>query len=141
MNTAYNYVVLRLAADKIRGEIINVGIVLFSKSSSPRAIMMATLNKLRAFDATWNSERVHAWTANIGAILQHNNTTSAGVETLGRFGFCNPQALGSFQASSPAELAKQIADIKATYVANKALTSFPPVQAEVFRSRPDKTKA
>ena len=125
MNATYHYVVLRLAADQMRGEIINVGIVLFSESLPPRAIMMATLNKLRAIDSTWNSERLHAWADNINTILQHNSTASACVQTLGRFGFCEPKALGSFQASSSAEEAKQIADIKATYVANHAIEPKP----------------
>lgn len=120
MNTTYHYVVLRLAADQMRGEIINVGIVLFSEAAPPRAIMMATLNKLRALDATWSSERLHAWADNVNTILQRYTTAAACVQALGRFGFCEPKALGTFQADSPTQLAQQIADVKATYVANRA---------------------
>jgi hypothetical protein len=120
MNTTHHYVVLRLAADRLRGEIINVGIVLFSETAPPRAIMMATLNKLRALDADWNSERLHAWADNINTILQHYRAPAACLQALGRFGFCDPNAIGTFQASSETELAQQISDIKTTYVANRA---------------------
>ena len=125
MNTTHHYVVLRLAADQMRGEVINVGIVLLGGEQQARTILMATLNKLRAIDATWNAARLSAWVANVNTILERYNTANAQAQALGRFGFCDPDAVGMFAADTPEELAVQLARIKAVYVANKAADDKP----------------
>lgn len=125
MNTTYHYVVLRLAADPLRGEVINVGIVLFNEDQSARIIMMATLNKLRAIDATWDTARLHAWIQNINTVLQHYKSPRDSIQALGRFGFCEPEAIGMFQAETQTELGKQLARIKETYVSNKSTEDKP----------------
>jgi len=117
MKTTYHYVVLRLAADQLRGEVINVGIVLFSETAPPRAIMMATLNKLRALDATWDSQRLNAWAENVNVILKNQKTATGCIKALSRFGLCESEAVGSFHADNETELSK---NIKVTYVANRA---------------------
>jgi hypothetical protein len=125
MNTTYHYAVLRLAADNLRGEIINVGAVLFNEAQTPRIIMMATLNKLRAIDSEWNSTRLAAWTDNIGAIVKSQKTATNCVRALGSFGFCDPQAVGLFHADTEAELSKMIAELKRTFVSNNTGESKP----------------
>ena len=125
MNTTYHYVVLRLAPDRMRGEVINVGIVLFQDGAKPRTLIMATLNKLRAIDAAWDSQRLSAWAANIDTIVSSRNSAREQVQALGRFGFCEPEAVGMFTADSQAKLLEQIAAIKVAYVANRARAEKP----------------
>lgn len=125
MNTTYHYVVLRLAPDPMRGEVINVGIVLFHDSEPPRIIMMATLNKLRAIDASWDTPRLAEWTQNIQTILDHRPGARAQVDALGMFGFCETDAVGSFMAATANELQTRIRAIRAQYVANKSAEDKP----------------
>lgn len=125
MNTTYHYVVLRLATDRMRGEVINVGIVLLQEGTASRTLVMATLNKLRAIDATWDSQRLSAWAANIDTIVSSRKSIREQVQTLSRFGFCEPEAVGMFTADSEAKLSEQLAAIKATYVANRARAEKP----------------
>ena len=89
MTEVYHYVVLRLAPDFLRGEALNVGIVLLplDKQKSPSVIMMAPLNKLRAVDATWDTERLRKWARNIETIVQMNSDSQKIVDSLGSFGF------------------------------------------------------
>ena len=125
MNTTYHYVVLRLAPDPMRGEVINVGIVLFHDGEPPRIIMMATLNKLRAIDASWDTPRLAEWTQNIQTILAHRPGVRAQVDALGMFGFCETDAVGSFMAATADELQTSIRAIRAQYVANKSAEDKP----------------
>lgn len=120
MNTTYHYVVLRLAPDAMRGELINVGIALFPKDGESKVITMATLNKLRAIDDSWDSSRLSSWTSNIQTILTRKKAVSDQLRTLEMFGFCEANAAGMFSAGSEEELAKRIREIKVKYVANKA---------------------
>ncbi|GAA4424656.1 DUF3037 domain-containing protein [Acidovorax lacteus] len=125
MNTTYHYVVLRLAPDPMRGEVINVGMVLFHEGEPPRIVIMATLNKLRAIDASWDTPRLAQWAQNIQTILDHRPGVRAQVDALGMFGFCEPDAVGSFMAATQQELQERIGAIKAKYVANKATEDKP----------------
>lgn len=125
MSTTYHYVVLRLAPDDLRGEVINVGIVLFNEKQRATPIMMATLNKLRALDATWDSQRLASWMDNINTIVQHCKTTQTQIQTLGRFGFCDADSVGTFHAETDAELANTVNELKRTYVANRATVERP----------------
>lgn len=119
MNTTYHYVVLRLATDDLRGEIINVGIALFNGEARPQVHMMATLNKLRALDATWDSLRLGQWTENVRSITEQAMPPAEIVQTLSAFGFCDGDAIGMFIAETPAQLSENLAEIKTTYVANR----------------------
>ncbi|MHB1701180.1 MAG: DUF3037 domain-containing protein [Acidobacteriaceae bacterium] len=123
MDKIYHYVVLRLAIDDLRGEIINVGIVLFAEEEQPRLIVMATLNKLRALDASWDQARFGRWVANIQEIIAQQRTPQEAVQGLAMFGFCDAEAIGMFTASNQTELASEIAEVKATYVSNRAATA------------------
>ena len=120
MKTHYHYVVLRLAVDKMRGEVLNVGIALLAGDEPARIIMMATLNKLRAVDACWSSQRLAAWVTNAKSILESGKTPTGQVQALHRFGLCESDAVGMFTASTPEELSEQLARIKATYVSNRS---------------------
>lgn len=118
MNTTYHYVVLRLAADDLRGEVINVGLVLFNEKQPHRIVMMATLNKLRAIDASWNTQRLAAWSNNVSKIVENQRSAQSCVQTLGAFGFCDPKAVGVFHAESEAEVSKMLTELKHTYVSS-----------------------
>lgn len=120
VSTTYHYVVLRLATDDLRGEVINVGAVLFHPQEKPRTLVMATLNKLRAIDATWDGARLAAWAANVERLATGAKSHQHAIDALGAFGFCDPNALGMFSADSEADVARELAEIKATYVANRA---------------------
>lgn len=125
MNQTYHYVVLRLATEDLRGETINVGIVLICPAERPRLIMMATLNKLRAIDANWDTPRLARWTDNVRQLMDAEKTPQKIIDTLARFGFCDPHAIGMFAADSQAELDRQLAEIKGSYVANRASAEKP----------------
>lgn len=115
----YYYVVLRLAPDSVRGEIINVGIVLFSKDKQPQSILMAPLNKLRAIDATWDSLRLNEWSKKLNALLERNPDPTTAIQTISKCGFCQSESVGFFIAQNANELAANIKDIRDTYIANK----------------------
>ncbi len=125
MNTTYHYTVLRLVPDRQRGEVINVGIVLFHEGETPRVITMATLNKLRAVDATWDSARLVKWTANVQAILDSRRTMADQLAALNLFGFCEDESVGTFLAEDKHALQKQILAIKAIFVSNRATEERP----------------
>jgi len=125
MNTTYNYVVLRLAVDKVRGEVLNVGIALLAGVEPGRIIMMATLNKLRALDASWSSQRLAAWAANAKAILESSKTPTGQVQALHRFGLCESDAVGMFTAATSEEFNEQLMRIKVAYVSNKSAQDKP----------------
>jgi hypothetical protein len=122
MNKTYHYVVLRLAADKMRGEVINVGVVLFKEGDHPRSIAMATLNKLRAIDSSWSTARLFKWIENINAILAGSKSSSVTkqIEVLERFGVCDSRAVGMFYAETQDELNERLLEIKRLYVSNSA---------------------
>lgn len=120
MSSSYFYTVLRLAVDAKRGEVINVGVVLFHADDPARVITMATLNKLRAINATWDSQKLSAWGENVNAIVKSQRGMAAQLKALTSFGFCEPDAVGMFTAEDDGEVQKCLANIKATYVANKA---------------------
>lgn len=125
MSTTYSYVVLRLAVEKIRGEVINVGIALFNEQQQPQSIIMATLNKLRAIDATWDTARLNAWRTNIDTILKRYDGPRSAIDALGRFGFCEPDAVGMFHADTQDDLKQQLTTIKRTYISNKTTEDKP----------------
>ena len=125
MNTTYHYVVLRLATDDLRGEVINVGVVLFQGAAQPQIHIMATLNKLRAIDATWDTPRLSVWTENVRALVERSNSARDCIEALASFGFCDGQAIGMFIAENQTQLSKNLADVKATYVANRSHSERP----------------
>lgn len=125
MSSSYFYTVLRLAADAQRGEVINVGVVLFHADAPARVITMATLNKLRAINASWDSQKLSAWGENISAILRARTGMEAQLKALVNFGFCEAGAVGMFTAEDDGQVQKCLAHIKATYVANKAQADKP----------------
>jgi hypothetical protein len=121
MSTTYHYAVLRLAPDKLRGEIINVGVMLFVPEGAPRVIPMAPLNKLQAVDADWDTSRLAQWFDNIESIIGGEKSPSAILRHLSAFGFCNPEATGFFSADSPEDVQRELTEIRTAYVSNKAL--------------------
>ena len=120
MNTTYHYVVLRLATDDLRGEVINVGLVLFNGTERAQVHVMATLNKLRALDATWDSFRLGQWTENVRMIAEQPKPPAEIIQNLSAFGFCDGDAVGMFIAENPTQLSENLTEIKVAYIANRA---------------------
>jgi hypothetical protein len=125
MNTTYHYVVLRLAADRLRGEVINVGIAIWHGDEPVRVMTLATLNKLRAIDATWDTARLLKWSHNIELICSMYRGAREQIAALASFGFCIENAVGMFTADTEAQLAEKITAIKTTYISNRARAEKP----------------
>ncbi|WP_158702884.1 hypothetical protein [Melaminivora suipulveris] len=89
------------------------------------AALCAELNKLRALDADWSSARLAAWAANVDRLATDAKNNQRAIEALAHFGFCDPEAIGMFSADSDAALARELAEIKTTYVANRAAADRP----------------
>lgn len=119
MMATYYYVVLRLVPDAMRGELINIGIALFSKDGAARIITMATLNKLRAIDSSWDAKRLAEWSGNVQSIVNSKNKISDQIKALEIFGFCEKESTGMFVADSESTLNERILEIKTKYVSNK----------------------
>lgn len=120
MKQRYHYVVLRLKTNDLRNEIINVGIILFDESLTPKIITMAPLNKLRAIDTSWDMARLSQWMLRVQDVIEMAKNAKELLSSLDRFGYCDQKAIGMFMASSQRELAENISDIKRVYVANKS---------------------
>ena len=120
MSTTYHYVVLRLAPDQMRGEVINVGVALWGVGAPMRVITMAPLNKLRALDASWDSAKLTRWVQNIELLCSAHGGIGEQVACLERFGFCDAQAVGMFTAETDKDVHTHIARLRATYVSNKS---------------------
>lgn len=118
MNTTFHYVVLRLAVDRLRGEVINAGIALWSGDQQVRVVSMATLNKLRAIDATWTTARQLEWVQNIESICSVHRGAKNQIYALARFGFCDSEAVGMFHADTESEISAQLAELRKTYISN-----------------------
>ena len=119
MKQTYHYVVLRLSPDDMRGEVINVGIVLFRPDQKPEPIFMAPLNKLRALDGTWDQVRLAKWERKVRGIVDQARSNEEALKSLSAFRVAISTAVGMFMADTAQEVARNLADIKATYVSNR----------------------
>lgn len=115
MTQLYEYVVLRVTPDTIRGEVVNVGIALFPSDGAASVRVSAPLAKLRALDAGWNAARVAAFRAQIEEILATSHSTSQKIRMLASLGFCQEAEAGFFYAK-PSELASELREIDIRYV-------------------------
>jgi hypothetical protein len=116
MNSTYEFVVLRLAPDVMRGELLNVGAVVFPPDGAPRVYLMAPLGKLRAIDATWNSSRLSAWRCTLERALKADRSISEHINTLAHLGYCKRGEPGMFYAENESQLDTEISNIRRTYV-------------------------
>ncbi|MFT0547834.1 DUF3037 domain-containing protein [Allopusillimonas ginsengisoli] len=119
MNKLYRYIVLRLAPDFMRGEIVNVGVVLFPANEDPKVFFMAQLQKLRAFDVEWSRARASEWTNFVREIVQHSGDIEACVKSLNHLGICGTNEPGMFVAGTEQELSQQLSEIRDLYVTPK----------------------
>lgn len=122
MSKIYRYVVLRLAPDFMRGETMNVGIVLFPSEGKPEVIVSAPLQKLRALDADWSAKRVTEWSHHVRELVDTADDIEACVKTLSHLGYCVPGTPGMFVASTEMEFAQELNEIKDIYVNPKGFT-------------------
>lgn len=125
MNTTTHYVVLRLATDPLRGEVINAGIALWRHEEPIRILSMASLNKLRAIDTSWTSAKQLAWVRNIESICAVHRGIKNQVGALARLGFCDADAVGMFHADGESELKNRLAELRKTYISNTSKNAEP----------------
>lgn len=112
----YDYLILRLKPDFIRGEIINVGAVIWNREGSPTTHFWAPVTKVRALDAAWGSADAEAWIDSLDSIVQKTKSIHECQAILQQLGVCQKSAIGMFVAKSQSALEAEINDIKHTYV-------------------------
>ncbi|OXS92657.1 DUF3037 domain-containing protein [Pandoraea apista] len=119
MTKFYEYVVLRLAPDAIRGESINVGLAIFPQDESPVTRISASLAKVRQLDASWNSSRADRFRDAVQEIIvDQNRSIDERISLLAALGYCLPGEPGFFYAS-PSTLAEEIRLVEAQYITAK----------------------
>lgn len=116
MNSMHEFVVLRLAPNPMRGELLNVGAAVFYTDRTPTVHIMAPLGKLRAIDATWSSAKLQSWKASVENALKAERTTQQHVLMLSRLGYCAEGEPGLFYAENANQFHAELSDIKRTYV-------------------------
>jgi len=116
MNSTYEFVVLRLAPNPMRGELLNVGAVVFAPSGEATIHIMAPLGKLRVIDATWNASRLADWRHTLERVLRMDRSTAEHINTLAHLGYCKRGEPGMFLAENAAQLDAEISNIRRTYI-------------------------
>ncbi|USP46996.1 DUF3037 domain-containing protein [Alcaligenes faecalis] len=112
----YDYLILRLRPDFIRGEVVNVGAVVWERHGQAMLHFWAPVTKVRALDSTWTNETAAAWLQNIESIVQKTDNILDCQSVLNKIGVCQRNAVGMFVANSKKDLAAEISEIKTTYV-------------------------
>lgn len=115
MNELYEFVVLRLTPDPMRGETINAGLIVFNPDSTITVRVSAPLHKLRALDATWGRAKVADLENRVQDAIAHLETTRERVRMLASLGLCRSGEPGFFFANRSA-VAQEIRDIESMYV-------------------------
>lgn len=116
MNTMYEYVVLRLAPDAMRGEVVNVGAAVFGPSGSLDVRWLAPMGKIKALGLDWDTARAGKWIARVRELCSLSSDVSLRVAHLASNGLCEPGEPGMFHAETSEAYAIEVADIRDTYV-------------------------
>lgn len=118
MTMVYEYVVLRLSPDIMRGEYVNIGLVVFPAEGKPSVRLLAPISKVRALDPTWNSIKHTHLRAQIEDLLSEQSSTECKVEKLVRLGLVHSNEPGFFHASSET-LEQEIRSVAAQYILSR----------------------
>lgn len=115
MTMLFEYVVLRLSPDAIRGENINIGLAVFPQDGPALVKISAQMTKIRAIDPTWNADRQSRLQEQLEGLLSSQKKTQEKVELLSSLGFCLPGEPGFFH-STEAGMDAALREISEQYV-------------------------
>jgi hypothetical protein len=115
MDRSYKYAVLRVIPDKRRGEIVNVGIVVFNKKNTD-VRLLASLNKVTALDGTFDLQQFALVSEQIADQSLRHKTVEEKHASLNKLGFVGVSDLSWFKASSPKEYEAMIERLMTAHV-------------------------
>lgn len=119
MTQFYEYVVLRLSPNLIRGESINIGVAVFRENGAAVVRLLAPISKIRAIDPTWNRARNDQLEIFLKTVIDSASSTQAKIQSLASLGYCISSEPGFFHATESA-LDEAIRDIVKRYVSTAA---------------------
>ena len=115
MNELYEFVVLRLTPDPMRGETINAGLIIFNPDSSINIRVTASLQKLRALDETWGRSDIATLENKIRDVVACSENTDERVKALSSLGLCRPGQPGFFMANK-SSVSQEIRELERLYI-------------------------
>lgn len=115
----YEYVVLRFSPDTMRGEFINIGLVIFSVSCAPIVRLTAPMAKILAIDPEWSKQKEAQLYKNLGSLLKSYESTPASIRLLSSFGYCLDGEPGFFYCKE-GELDREIRELSEIYVSKRS---------------------
>jgi hypothetical protein len=121
ISTLYEYAVLRLSPDVMRGEFVNIGLVVFPCDGEPIVRITAPVGKISAIDPAWNQARESQLRDQLINILASLRNTAARIATLESLGLVRNSDLGFFY-STEAGLDAEIRELSATYIVTRPNT-------------------
>jgi len=99
MTENYEFVVLRLSPDPMRGETLNAGLIVFAQDGSVDVKIGAALGKLRALDDSIDRRYLATVRQRIMELVSYEGTTEDKVARLADFGFCSRRSPGFFTSN------------------------------------------
>lgn len=114
----YYYVILRLRSnDRIRGEVLNAGFVLFHQKSPPKLFTYFS-KRLQSIRSELDFAKFEDWSKNIETIVNSQSGMKEQIRALEMFDFCEKDCVGLFHAENDTELEKCIFRIEETFIKN-----------------------
>lgn len=124
MTTQFEYVVLRLSPDAMRGENVNVGLAIFPEHGLPIVRITASIAKIRALDPSWTRVKAAALQKEIARIAAIPPSTQGRIELISSFGYCLQGEPGFFFCSE-ARLEAEIRELSNQYISNRKTQTSP----------------
>lgn len=115
----YEYAVLRLSPDVMRGEYVNVGLVILPSHGDPLVRITAPVGKVSAIDPGWSYSRESQLRDQLANILNSLPDNTARVSALISMGYIRNGELGFFYATESG-LDAEIRELSATYIVAKS---------------------
>lgn len=118
MTELYEYVVIRLSPDVMRGETINVGIAVFPKESPAFVRIAASQAKVKALDPRWDTRREKQLKSEVESLVLRPGTTESKINLLASLGLCIPGVPGFFYASA-SDLEAELRQVAQQYISTR----------------------
>lgn len=118
MTMLFEYVVLRLSPDAMRGENINIGLAVFPEEGPALVRISAQMAKIRAIDPTWSAERQSRLQEYLEELLSSRQKTQEKIDLLYGFGFCLQGDPGFFY-STEAGIEIALREITEQYISTR----------------------
>lgn len=123
LDTTYEYVVLRVQSNPMRGEAVNIGLAIFCPDRNVEIRLSAPLQKIRSVHPKWTTDDVQKLRMQIESIATASESTEERVRDLVSLGFCQQKSAGFFDAASLAEKNGEIARAEMMFVTNAKATA------------------